>query len=119
MLDLLTYATYVNTSNCHKNIRIQTNPCSLGRSFLRVVSDTKNSCVDSPPRRCAGKYPVEWVYPPDEPRESQIPAISDRVTVDKEVVPGVNPRPYLAHLTLENLQFTDTDRYDRLLQCDP
>ena len=31
--------------------------------------------------------------------------------VEKEVIPGDNPRPYLARLTLTELQFTDTDRY--------
>ena len=64
-----------------------------------------------PTPRCAGKHPVEWVYPTDEPASSGIPPISSRVAVDKEVIPGDNPRPYLAHLTVRELQFTDTDRY--------
>ena len=63
------------------------------------------------PPRCAGKYPVEWVYPTDEPASSGIPPISSRVAVDTEKIPGDNPRPYLAHLTVRDLQFTDTDNY--------
>ena len=61
--------------------------------------------------RCAGKHPVEWVYPTDEPASSGIPPISSRVAVGKEVIPGDNPRPYLARLMVTELQFTDTGRY--------
>ena len=63
------------------------------------------------PPSCAGKYPVEWVYPEDEKASSGIPPLSSRVAVEKEVIPGDNPRPYLARLTVTELQFTDTGRY--------
>ena len=63
------------------------------------------------PLSCAGKHPVEWVYPSDEPASSGIPPISARVAMDKEVIPGDNPRPYLARLTVRELQ----GRYSVLL----
>jgi hypothetical protein len=61
--------------------------------------------------RCAGKYPVQWVHPTDENKNSNVPPLSERASVTTEKVEGDSPRPHLAYLEVENVQYTDTDNY--------
>ena len=59
--------------------------------------------------RCAGHSPVEWDYPEDE--HGQPDPLSERIVVDEEVIKGDNPRPYLSHLEVLNVKYTDTGYY--------
>ena len=59
--------------------------------------------------RCAGQSPLEWDYPEND--LGQPYPLSDRIMIDEEVIKGTSPRPYISHLEVKNVQYTDTGYY--------
>ena len=59
--------------------------------------------------RCAGHSPLEWSYPSDE--AAQRKPLSGRVTIDEEKIPGDSPRPFISHLNVADVQYSDAGYY--------
>lgn len=52
--------------------------------------------------RCSGRFPLEWVFPPTDKWQGD-PNMTDRITIENEIIPGDNPRPFVSNLELKDV----------------